>query len=79
MKRRLLKNTFLYSLYPGFNKYLNRIWCEYKDINIVKLDYYLDDKVVVKYDVGTSLPVMIFKNDNETDRLILRKSYSVMV
>lgn len=60
------------------NKYLKKIQEEYKNLEIEKLDYDLDEEVVEKYNIGTILPVMIFKdeNGNELDRLIGEKEYN---
>lgn len=58
------------------NKAINKIKEEYKDIEVVELDYDYDEEEVSKYDPGTTLPVLIFmENDKEINRLIGEKDY----
>lgn len=58
------------------NKSLNRIKNEYKDIEIIELDYDYDEEEVSKYNVGNILPELIFiENNKEVNRLIGEKSY----
>ena len=46
------------------------------NIEIVNLDYDFDSEEVKKYNVGETLPVLIFfKNDREIKRLIGEKNY----
>ena len=62
------------------NKYLKKINKEYPNIKISKLDYDLDDDEVTKYNIGTKLPVIIIKKDNqEIDRLIGEKKYEEII
>ncbi len=57
------------------NKYLDQITQKY-NIEIENLDYDFDEEEVKKYNVGETLPVLIFiKNDIEVDRLIGEKNY----
>lgn len=58
------------------NKSLNKIKEEYNDIEIKELDYDYDEEDVKKYNVGTTLPELIFFKDNkEVMRLKGEKSY----
>ena len=58
------------------NKAINKIKTEYPDIQVEELDYDYDEDQVSKYNVGTTLPVLIFyKDDKEVERLIGEKSY----
>ena len=62
------------------NKYLKKINKEHPNIKISKLDYDLDDDEVTKYNIGTKLPVIIIKKDNqEIDRLIGEKKYEEII
>ena len=59
---------------PGclvMKKVWNNILKKY-DLNIIELDYDMDNDEVGKYNVGKILPVVIFldKDDNELERLI---------
>lgn len=57
------------------NKHLDKIKENY-NIEIDSLDYDFDEDEVNKYNVGETLPVLIFiKDDNEVDRLIGEKDY----
>lgn len=60
------------------NKHLKKIQEEIKELNIIKLDYDLDEEVVKKYNIESKLPVMIIENDNnkEIARLIGEKNYN---
>lgn len=58
------------------NKALNKIKDEYENIEIISLDYDYDEEEVLKYNVGTTLPELIFFIDNkEVKRLKGEKSY----
>lgn len=57
------------------NNALDKINKNY-NTEIVNLDYDFDEEEVKKYDVGKTLPVLIFtKNNKEVDRLIGEKNY----
>ena len=57
------------------NKHLDKIKENY-GIEINSLDYDFDEEEVSKYNVGETLPVLVFiKNDIEVDRLIGEKDY----
>lgn len=57
------------------NKHLDKIKEEY-NIEIESLDYDFDEDEVSKYNVGETLPVLVFiENDIEVDRLIGEKKY----
>ena len=57
------------------NNHLEKIKENY-DIEIESLDYDFDEEAVEKYNVGETLPVLIFvKNNTEIDRLIGEKDY----
>lgn len=57
------------------NNHLNDIIKKY-DIDLVNFDYDFDEEEIKKYNVGDTLPVLIFiKNDMEIERLIGEKSY----
>lgn len=60
---------------PGclvMSKIWNKILDKYDNMDIVSLDYDMDNEEVLKYNVGKILPVIIFvdKEDNELERLI---------
>lgn len=56
------------------NNNLDKILKKYPNINIINLDYDFDDEAK-KYDVGETLPVLIFMKDNkEITRLIGEKT-----
>lgn len=62
------------------NKNIKRLNKEYPDLNIKKLDYDLDEDIVKEYQIGTKLPVVIIKEDNqEKNRLIGEKTYEEML
>lgn len=62
------------------NKALDKFISENNDIELINLDYDFDDEKVNKYNVGTTLPVLIFEKDNqELFRLIGEKSYDEIV
>ncbi len=57
----------------------NKIWKEvkrdYPDIEIEELDLDFDEDEVKKYNVGNTLPVVIFMKDNiEVERLVGEKT-----
>lgn len=60
---------------------MNKIWkkieVDYKDLDIEKYDYDLDEEIVEKYQVGKVLPVVIFinKNNQELERMAGEVSY----
>lgn len=57
------------------NNALDKINKNY-DIEIVSLDYDFDEEEVSKYNVGETLPELIFiKDDKEVKRLIGEKNY----
>ena len=57
------------------NNHLDKIKENY-NIDIENIDYDFDEDEVKKYNVGETLPVLIFiKNDIEVDRLIGEKTY----
>lgn len=59
------------------NKYIKKIQQEYPTLEIIKLDYDLDEEKVEPYQVGSILPVMILKNDRDEEigRLVGEKDY----
>lgn len=58
------------------NKNLKKIKEEYPSIEIIDLDYDMDEEEVKKYNVGKIIPVLIFEKDNqEITRLIGEKDY----
>ncbi len=62
------------------NKALDKFINENKDIELINLDYDFDEDEVKKYNVGTTLPVLIFeKNNKELFRLIGEKNYNEIV
>lgn len=62
------------------NKAIDKFISENKDIELISLDYDFDEEVVKKYDVGTTLPVLIFEKDNkELCRIIGEKNYDDIV
>ena len=65
---------------PGcivMHKIWNQLEKEYPDIMITTYDLDMDSEEVEKYEVGSTLPVIIFyKDDTEYNRLIGEKKYS---
>ncbi len=62
------------------NKHLKKIKEEYSDLEIIKLDYDLDDEEVEKYDVGKKLPVLILcDEDKEIRRIVGERTYEEIV
>lgn len=58
------------------NKNMEKIKNEYPSIEVIDLDYDMDEEEVKKYDIGKIIPVLIFlKNDQEAARLIGEKNY----
>lgn len=56
------------------NNNLDKVLEKYPNIKLINLDYDFDDEVE-KYDVGKTLPVLIFKKDGkEITRLIGEKT-----
>ena len=54
---------------------MNKIWNDILknyDLNIIELDYDMDNEEVLKYNVGDILPVIIIKDNNgvELERLV---------
>ena len=55
---------------------MKKIWkniiADYKDLEVIELDYDIDSEEVSKYNPGKVLPVVIFldENNNELERLI---------
>ena len=57
------------------NRALEKIKKDY-NVEIISLDYDFDEEEVKKYNVGTTLPELIFiKDEKEVDRLIGEKNY----
>lgn len=68
----------------------NAVWCsgclvmkkiwkeiekEFSNLDIVSYDYDIDEEMVEKYNIGTTIPVVIFmKDDLELERLVGEKS-----
>lgn len=68
---------------PGclvMKKIWNNILNKY-ELDILELDYDMDNEEVKKYDVGSVLPVVIFvdNNDNELERLIGEQKESKLI
>ena len=58
------------------NKNIKKLKKEFPNLNIIKLDYDLDEEEIEKYKIGKILPVLILKEKNiEKDRLIGEKTY----
>ena len=78
MERKILVITAIWcSSCLIMNKNLNKLQNKFKQINIDKLDYDLDEEEVKKYNIGKILPVIIIKDeyDREIDRLVGEKTY----
>lgn len=58
-------------------KTYNRIFDEYPNFEVITYDYDLDEDMVNKYNIGTTIPVLIFLNDKDEEitRIIGEKSY----
>ena len=68
---------------PGclvMKKIWNNILNNY-DIDVMELDYDMDNEEVRKYDIGKVLPVVIFldNNDNELERIVGEQTESKIV
>lgn len=59
------------------NKTYKQIFDEYPEFSVVTYDYDMDEDMVEKYQIGTTIPVLIFldENDSEIARIIGEKSY----
>ncbi len=58
------------------NKALDKIIDENDNIELINLDYDFDEEEVKKYNVGETLPVLVFEKDNkELFRLVGEKTY----
>lgn len=58
------------------NKALDKIIDENDNIELINLDYDFDEEEVKKYNVGETLPVLIFEKDNkELFRIVGEKTY----
>ena len=58
------------------NKALDKIIKENSNIELINLDYDFDEEIVSKYNIGNTLPVLIFEKDGkEVFRLIGEKNY----
>ena len=44
-------------------KTYNRIFDEYKEFEVITYDYDIDEDMVTKYNIGTTIPVLIFLNN----------------
>lgn len=58
-------------------KTYNRIFDEYNDFEVITYDYDIDTDMVEKYDIGTTIPVLVFLNnrDEEITRVVGEKNY----
>ena len=62
------------------NKALDKFISENNDVELINLDYDFDEEIVKKYNVGTTLPVLIFEENNrELFRLTGEKNYDEIV
>lgn len=62
------------------NKALDKFISENNNVELINLDYDFDEEIVKKYNVGTTLPVLIFeKNNRELFRLTGEKNYDEIV
>ena len=59
------------------NKHLKKIKEEIENLEILKLDYDLDEEEIEQYHVGTHLPVMIIEDEKKREiaREVGEKSY----
>ena len=51
--------------------FLKEIEEEYKNIEIISYDYDMDTDMVEKYNIGSIIPVLIFLDENEQERIRL--------
>ncbi len=56
-------------------KVFNQLKCKYPTIEFVEYDYDLDEEKIKKYDPGKVLPVFIFEEGRELERMIGEHSY----
>lgn len=58
-------------------KTYQKIFEEYKQFEIVNYDYDMDEEMVEKYNIGTTIPVLIFLDDEDKEimRIVGEKSY----
>lgn len=62
------------------NKALDKFISENNDVELINLDYDFDEEIVKNYNVGTTLPVLIFEENNrELFRLTGEKNYDEIV
>ena len=57
------------------NKIFNKLREEYSDIEFIEYDYDFDEDIVQKYNPGKILPVIVFEDQDEKERLIGEKTY----
>lgn len=63
---------------------MNKIWkkisADYPNVEIIKYDYDLDEDIVLKYNIGETLPVYIFlDNEEEVGRIEGETTYEEIV
>ena len=62
------------------NKALDKFISENNDVELINLDYDFDEEIVKNYNVGTTLPVLIFEENNrELFRLTGEKNYDEII
>lgn len=49
------------------NKYFKKLKNEYDNIEFIDLDIDIDEEEISKYNIGTTLPVIILKNDKDEE------------
>lgn len=59
-------------------KTYQKVFDEYSDFEIINYDYDIDTNMVEKYNIGTTIPVLVFLNerDEEITRVVGEKSYN---
>lgn len=58
------------------NTIFNQLKKEYSSIDFLEYDYDLDEDIVKKYQPGEILPVIIFEEDKELERIKGEHSYN---
>lgn len=58
-------------------KVYKQIFEQYPNFEVITYDYDIDEDMVEKYSIGTTIPVLIFldNNENEITRVVGEKSY----
>lgn len=58
-------------------KVYKQVFDQYSDFEVINYDYDIDEEMVEKYEIGTTIPVLIFldEKDEEITRIVGEKSF----